>query len=195
MGIDYNPQRLEMARQFGACAVDASASDDLVMRAVEFLAAGGGCRNHHGIYRQFRAVSQAAKMCRSAAGLSCGSHRTQTLATGFLRKGNYVPGVLFVWPGRYDASYEQKGQDYPVGFVRWTEQRNFEAVLDMMASNALNVVPLITHRFPIERAEAAYSVLTSGEPSLGIVLEYAEARSNRKRALTQSSLMARGLSV
>jgi hypothetical protein len=50
--------------------------------------------------------------------------------------------------GRYDASYEQKGQDYPIGFVRWAEQRNFGAVL--MGSKALNVAPLITHHFPIE---------------------------------------------
>jgi predicted dehydrogenase len=83
-------------------------------------------------------------------------------------------------PGRYDASYEQKGQDYPVGFVRWTEQRNFEAVLDLMASNALNVAPLITHRFPIERAEEAYSILTGGEASLGILLQYPEALPNKE---------------
>jgi predicted dehydrogenase len=82
-------------------------------------------------------------------------------------------------PGRYDASYEQKGQDYPIGYVRWTAQRNFEAVLDLMASNALNVAPMITHRFPIERADGAYSVLTNCEPSLGIMLQYPEARSNQ----------------
>ena len=50
-------------------------------------------------------------------------------------------------PGRYDPAYEDDGQDYPIGFVRWTEQRNFEAVLDLMASGALDMAPLITHRF------------------------------------------------
>src|SRR5690606_9553094 len=69
--------------------------------------------------------------------------------------------------------YEQKGQDYPLGFVRWTAQRNFEAVLDMMARGSLNVRPLITHRFPIGDAPKAYDLLASGrEPYLGILLEY-----------------------
>src|SRR5207302_8216337 len=79
-------------------------------------------------------------------------------------------------PGRYDPAYEEGGQDYPVGFVRWTEQRNFEAVLDLMASGQIDVAPLITHRFPLERAVDAYALLTSGEPSLGILLEYPAVR-------------------
>jgi hypothetical protein len=79
-------------------------------------------------------------------------------------------------PGRYDPVYEEGGQDYPVGFVRWTEQRNFEAVMDLMASGQLDVAPLITHRFPLERAPEAYALLTSGEPWLGILLEYPAAR-------------------
>ena len=74
-------------------------------------------------------------------------------------------------PGRYDANYEEKGQDYPIGFVRWTEQRNFEAVLDMMASGALNVKPLITHRYKIDDAIEAYLLLEDPK-ALGIVLEY-----------------------
>jgi predicted dehydrogenase len=78
-------------------------------------------------------------------------------------------------PGRYDPNYEEKGQDYPVGFVRWTEQRNFEAVLDMMADGRLDVASLISHRFPIEDAVAAYDLVTGEEPSLGIVLEFAGA--------------------
>ena len=66
-------------------------------------------------------------------------------------------------PGRYDPAYEEGGQDYPVGFVRWTEQRNFEAVLDLMASEQLDVGPLISHRFPLERAAEAYALLTSND--------------------------------
>jgi len=75
-------------------------------------------------------------------------------------------------PGRYDPEYEEGGHDYPIGFVRWTEQRNFEAVLDLMASGALDVAPLISHRFPLEKAEDAFTLLTSDTPSLGILLEY-----------------------
>ena len=77
-------------------------------------------------------------------------------------------------PGRYDAQYEEQGRDYPYAHVRWTAKRNFEAVLGLMGSGALDVRPLISHRFAVERAEEAYGVLTGGGPSLGILLEYGE---------------------
>ena len=55
-------------------------------------------------------------------------------------------------PGRYDSAYEQKGIDYPIGYVRWTETRNMEAFLKLLADRKLDLHPLITHRFPIARA-------------------------------------------
>ena len=75
-------------------------------------------------------------------------------------------------PGRYDTSYEQIGLDYPVGFVRWTEQRNFEAILHLMAEGRLDVTPLISHRYAINEAQRAYEVVSGSELSLGILLEY-----------------------
>jgi predicted dehydrogenase/threonine dehydrogenase-like Zn-dependent dehydrogenase len=182
MGIDYDPQRLEMARKFGAYAVDSSASDDLVMRAVDFSRGRGvDAVIITASTESSEPVSQAAKMCRRRGRIVLvGVTGLKLSRQDFYEKEITFQVSCSYGPGRYDASYEQKGQDYPVGFVRWTEQRNFEAVLDLMASNALNVAPLITHRFPIERAEAAYSVLTSGEPSLGIVLQYPESPSNKE---------------
>src|SRR5437667_7813526 len=67
-------------------------------------------------------------------------------------------------PGRYDSAFEQKGQDYPIGHVRWTETRNMEAFLQLLADGKVNVGPLITHRFPIDDALAAYELI-SGEHS------------------------------
>src|SRR6266436_1270846 len=182
MGIDYNPQRLEMARQFGAYAVDPSASDDVVKYAKDFSRGRGvDAVIITASTESSEPVSQAAKMCRRRGRIVLvGVTGLKLSRQDFYEKEITFQVSCSYGPGRYDVSYEQKGQDYPVGFVRWTEQRNFEAVLDLMASNALNVAPLITHHFPVERAEAAYSVLTSGEPSLGIVLEYAEARSNKE---------------
>ena len=78
-------------------------------------------------------------------------------------------------PGRYDPSYEYfKGNDYPIGFVRWTEQRNFEAVLEMMYQDmALNVKPLISHKFEINEAEKVYDLISGSLiNSLGILLTY-----------------------
>jgi predicted dehydrogenase/threonine dehydrogenase-like Zn-dependent dehydrogenase len=80
-------------------------------------------------------------------------------------------------PGRYDPNYEQRGQDYPAGHVRWTEQRNIQAVLDLIAAGRLDVTPLISHRFPIDRAEDAYRIIKEqSEPYLGIILQYPEVQ-------------------
>lgn len=77
-------------------------------------------------------------------------------------------------PGRYDAEYEERGHDYPVGHVRWTEQRNMQAVLDLMADGKLDVSPLISHRFDIEQAAEAYEMIKEGRQSyLGVVLNFA----------------------
>lgn len=76
-------------------------------------------------------------------------------------------------PGRYDPEYEERGHDYPAAYVRWTEQRNLGAVLDLMGRGELDVSPLITHRFPITEAEKAYDLIEKGgEPHMGVVLEY-----------------------
>jgi predicted dehydrogenase len=76
-------------------------------------------------------------------------------------------------PGRYDKSYEEEGIDYPYGYVRWTEQRNFEAVLDMMAANSIDIKPLITDRYGVNDAVEAYGQLSNQE-SMGILLSYNE---------------------
>jgi predicted dehydrogenase/threonine dehydrogenase-like Zn-dependent dehydrogenase len=76
-------------------------------------------------------------------------------------------------PGRYDPDYEDRGHDYPAPYVRWTEQRNIQAVLDLMARGKLDVGPLITHRFPIEKASDAYELIQGdGQSYLGVLLEY-----------------------
>lgn len=79
-------------------------------------------------------------------------------------------------PGRYERSYEEWGVDFPAGLVRWTEGRNLEAVLDLLAGGRLGVADLVTHRFPVAEAVLAYELVESGaEPSLGIVFEYPNA--------------------
>ena len=74
-------------------------------------------------------------------------------------------------PGRYDPSYEEQGQDYPIGFVRWTEQRNFEAVLELLAAGRLDISQLVSDRVAVADAARGYEVLATGNP-LAIVLEY-----------------------
>lgn len=77
-------------------------------------------------------------------------------------------------PGRYDVNYEEQGMDYPYGYVRWTEQRNMEAFLQLLSQKRLDLQSLITHRFEIDQAEAAYDIVLGKvqEPHIGILLSY-----------------------
>ena len=100
------------------------------------------------------------------------------------RKNYYEKEVSFLisrsyGPGRYDSNYEERGQDYPFGYVRWTEGRNLSAVIEMIEKGKMRVTRLITHRFPINEGEKAYSTITgkTGEDFLGVVLDYPESNS------------------
>lgn len=99
----------------------------------------------------------------------------------FFKEAEFVVSCSY-GPGRYDPGYEDRGIDYPAAYVRWTEQRNLQAVLDLMGTGRLDVSPLISHRFPIEQARTAYDIIEAGtEPYLGIVLTYDAADSQRLR--------------
>jgi predicted dehydrogenase len=118
-------------------------------------------------------VSQAAKMCRPRGRIVLvGVTGLELSRSDFYEKELTFQVSCSYGPGRYDPAYEEGGRDYPIGYVRWTEQRNFEAVLDLMADGSIDVEPLITHRFSLERAAEAYELLVSETPSLGILLDY-----------------------
>ncbi len=107
--------------------------------------------------------------------------------TGFDRKDYYRKELDLrmsssYGPGRYDPVYEEQGIDYPIGYVRWTEQRNMQAYLDLLASGRLNIEPLITHEFPLDQAKAAYdTILARKEHVVGVVLRYTGAEPNKYR--------------
>jgi hypothetical protein len=93
-------------------------------------------------------------------------------------------------PGRYDPEYEERGHDYPFAYVRWTEGRNIEAFLEMVATGRVNLEPLITHRFPIEEGDRAYELITGAakEPYVGVILRYDTQRTlTRKIELPTAS--------
>src|SRR5271156_6803743 len=82
-------------------------------------------------------------------------------------------------PGRYDAAYEQKGRDYPIGHVRWTETRNMDAFLQFIADRKLDLASLVTHRFSLDEADRAYDLILgrTAEQFLGVLLTYPQAES------------------
>jgi polar amino acid transport system substrate-binding protein len=97
-------------------------------------------------------------------------------------------------PGRYDPEYEERGHDYPLPYVRWTEKRNIESFLELIAEKKLNVERLTTHRFSIAEAERAYRLISGElqEPNLGVVLNYdPEAEVVRRVSLDAASMEAR----
>ena len=176
-GIDLDPARLAMARRFGAETFDASNGADPVAAAEAFSRGRGVDAVIITVSnKSSEPMHQAATMCRQRGRIVLVGVTGLSLSRAdFYEKELTFQVSCSYGPGRYDPNYEQKGQDYPVGFVRWTEQRNFEAVLDMMADGRLDVAPLISHTFAIGEAQAAYAVLSGGAPSLGIMLTYPQA--------------------
>ena len=174
LAIDTVAERLALARQFGAETVDLSAGQDPIAKAKLFSRDRGvDAVILTASTKTSEPVHQAALMCRQRGRIVLvGVTGLELSRADFYEKELSFQVSCSYGPGRYDANYEEKGVDYPVGFVRWTEQRNFEAVLDMMADGRLDVAPLISHRFAIKDAEQAYALVASAEPSLGIMLQY-----------------------
>lgn len=174
LGIDFDKEKLQLAKNFGAEVVDLSAGQDPLEisnlysrgRGVDAVIVTAATKSSEPIH-------QAALMCRKRGRIVLvGVTGLELSRDDFFKKELTFQVSASYGPGRYDPNYEEKGQDYPVGFVRWTEQRNFEAVLDMMAAGSLDVKPLISHRFLIDDAENTYELISGDSPSLGILLEY-----------------------
>ncbi|MGD8913108.1 MAG: Gfo/Idh/MocA family oxidoreductase, partial [Candidatus Thiodiazotropha sp.] len=163
-----------LARQFGAEVVDLKAGQDPVKAAAAYSRGRGvDAVIVTATTKSSEPMHQAALMCRKRGRIVLvGVTGLELSRDDFFKKELTFQVSASYGPGRYDPNYEEKGQDYPVGFVRWTEQRNFEAVLDMMADGRLDIKPLISHRFDIGEAEKAYELIGGSAPSLGILLSY-----------------------
>lgn len=182
LGIDIDPERIALASSLGlqACLRNQaknSARTFTANRGFDMVIICAGTSSND-------PVELAGEIARD---------RGRVVATGavgleFPRKVYYEKELSFInsrsyGPGRYDAAYEEGGKDYPIGYVRWTEGRNFEAIVDLLASGKLQVQPLVTHRFPIEQATEAYDVITGKkeESFLGVLLTYPEGKKKEER--------------
>lgn len=176
LGIDVDPARITLASSLGLKAVRRA---DAVDASVAFTANRGFdvlliCADT----KSNDPVELAGVIARDRARIVA----TGAIGLTFPRKVYYEKELSFInsrsyGPGRYDLNYEEHGNDYPLGYVRWTEGRNFEAVVALMESGKLQVQPLITHRFPIEQATKAYDVITgkTKEQFLGVLLTYPQS--------------------
>jgi len=174
IAIDLNADRCKLAESFGATTVCISEGEDPV-EVAQSLTEGVGidaCLLTVAT-KSNDPIKQAALMCRQ---------RGRVVLVGITglkldRLDWYEKELTFqvscsYGPGRYDPSYEGTGSDYPVGFVRWTENRNFQAVLDLLESGALKVDHLIDHRSELDDAAKLYEKVASGAPVLGALLTY-----------------------
>ncbi|WP_253657518.1 bi-domain-containing oxidoreductase [Vibrio sp. Y58_MX_L22] len=187
LAIDYDDAKLELAKQFGAEVCNPGKGEDPVAAGMAFSRGNGV----DGVIitastKSTDPVTQAARMSRKRGRIILvGVTGLELNRADFYEKELTFQVSCSYGPGRYDANYEDNGQDYPYAFVRWTEQRNFEAILDMMASGQVDVKPLITHRFKFEDAAQAYELLTSDKSALGILLQYqSECSSRHEKSIT-----------
>jgi len=176
LGIDFDETKLELARGFGAETVSLAKGENPIEAGMAFSRGRGVdgvliCAST----KSSDPVSEAARMSRKRGRIILvGVTGLELNRSDFYEKELKFQVSCSYGPGRYDPEYEDKGWDYPFGYVRWTEQRNFEAVLDMMADGRLDVAPLISHRFKFYDAISAYKVLAEDKNALGILLEYSK---------------------
>ncbi|MFO7639735.1 MAG: bi-domain-containing oxidoreductase, partial [Candidatus Competibacteraceae bacterium] len=190
LGLDFDPAKLALARRFGAETVDLAAGQDPLAAAQAFSRGRGvDAVLLTAATRSSEPVSQAARMCRQRGRIVLvGVTGLELARADFYEKELTFQVSCSYGPGRYDPNYEERGQDYPVGFVRWTEQRNFEAVLDLLADGRLDVKPLISHRFALADAEQAYALVGGAGPSLGILLQYPTAAEQPEATLRRRTV-------
>ena len=174
LGLDPDPTKCAIAEEFGVTSLCLSSELDPVAWCMQHTRGVGV----DGVLitaatSSSEPVHVAAQVCRQRGRIILvGVTGLELRRDLFYRKELTFQVSCSYGPGRYDHLYEQQGQDYPIGFVRWTEQRNFQAVLHAMATGALRTGPLLSHTFPIDHADAAYELLSSSNPSLGILLTY-----------------------
>jgi predicted dehydrogenase len=174
-GIDLDQNKIELARKFGADG--GCAPDDDAKRRVLAWSRGRGADAV-----LITAATESNQPVELAGEISRAKGRVVAVGAVGLnipRQPYYNRELTFkismsYGPGRYDPEYEERGHDYPFGYVRWTEGRNIEAFLDLLAEGRIDVEPLITHRFNLDETERAYQLITGevNEPYLGVVLQY-----------------------
>ena len=181
LAVDTSEARLLLADAYGANTVDIGKETDPVAAATTWT----GGRGVDGVLIAASAkgddiVHQAAQACRKRGRIVL----VGVVDLNLRRSDFYEKEIAFqvscsYGPGRYDEKYEKAGQDYPIGFVRWTEQRNFEAVLEATRSRQLQVKELITHRFSLEDAPGMYEKVLHDPEALGIIIKYPALQQNQ----------------
>lgn len=183
VAIDLSPQRVQRASEFGAHLAIAANDPTLPSSIKEFSRYGVDAAILTAATDSAEPAEMAAKILRDRGRIIV----VGGVGMGVSRSNMYMKELSIALsrsygPGRYDPQYEEGGIDYPIGYVRWTERRNMEAFLDLMAAGQIDVTPLLEHRYPIEEGAKAFADLKNGIYTA--ILEYDGAPAVSQRSMT-----------
>lgn len=184
IGFDYDSKKVELAKKFGVNAVNPGEGVDQVAFVMDFTnQIGADAVIITASNKSNEIISQSAQMSRKKGRIVLvGVIGLDISRADFFEKELSFQVSCSYGPGRYDEGYEQKGQDYPIGYVRWTEKRNFEAVLNAIASGKVDVQALITERVPLDEYQTIYGDMSNGN-SIASILVYSEKTGEPSRSI------------
>jgi len=174
IAFDFDQKKLSLAKKFGAETFNLSNGNDPQDVALKFSRGRGiDATLVTATTKSSDPIHQAALMSRKKGRIVLvGVTGLELVRDDFYKKELTFQVSASYGPGRYDPNYEDYGQDYPIGYVRWTAQRNFEAFLDILNEKRINLENLISHTFEIDEAYKAYDLILSKEPSIAVLLTY-----------------------
>jgi len=186
LGTDINSEKLALAQKLGA---------DMVCTAGELLNAAAEFSSGHGVDAVIITASTSGNQPVQDAG-EISRLKGRVVVVGmvgmdiprdiYYKKELDVKLSMSYGPGRYDPNYEEKGHDYPIGYVRWTEKRNFETFLEFVSEGKVTPKALVTHRFPFEEALEVYELISEGkEKHIGIILEYENTEGDKVKGVEE----------
>ena len=191
IGFDPNPQRAALAKQLGADIAVSEALNEIT------LARTGGNGADAVIVtassKSSEPINQAAEISRVKGRIVVVGLVGMTIdREPFYKRELELKLSMSYGPGRGDPNYEFAGRDYPLPYVRWTEQRNMEAFLGLIEEGRVTPKAYVTHRFAIEEAEKAYELMEKGEPHLAMLLTYSQSKSATERVIARAPAPAKG---
>ena len=193
IAADFDVHKLKIAEKYGAEIVNLGVED--IFQKAHLFSKGNGV---DGVL--IAASTASSDPVRHAAQISRKRGRIVLVGVTGLelnRSDFYEKELTFqvscsYGPGRYEPLYEEGGLDYPIGFVRWTERRNFEAVLDLLADSKIEMNALISHRFKFTDSLSAYELVLSDNNSLGVILDYPNGADEVSTVLLQKTIVLLG---
>ncbi|OJW85232.1 MAG: dehydrogenase [Bacteroidetes bacterium 46-16] len=190
IGLDYDEDKLALAAQKGIIAANPGINDPVKLVNSLTTDTGADAVIITASNKNNDIIAQAANMSRKRGRIVLvGVIGLELNRADFYEKELSFQVSCSYGPGRYDPAYEQKGHDYPIGFVRWTEKRNFEAILEAISGKQLDVSSLISERIPLQNYAQAYSNM-SATKRIATIIEYAETIQQSTITYKQKDLSA-----